>query len=145
MNDADIKIRARRVIDNAPNAVLATVDTSGFPQMRTMWTAYVDEDFNTFFVTGRGMPKCLQIDANPKVCVFWTQAEGGQLGPNYAMLKGNAVVTDDQELRNRFWNDELLQYFPGGKNDPNYVIIRIKPTELLLMDSMKYPLDRVEF
>ena len=145
MTEQDIRARARDIIEKAVNGVLVTLDEHGFPHPRTMWTASMDDDFTIYFVTGRPLVKCRQIEANPKVCVFWTQTDGEHIGWNYAHIKGEATITDDQALRDRCWNDELSQYFPGGKTDPSYVVIVVKPKQLMLMDSHKYPLDTVSF
>jgi general stress protein 26 len=145
MNQTDVKARARKIIETAVNAVLTTLDPEGFPHPRTMWTPGMDDDFTVYFITGRSLQKIKQIEANPKVCMFWTLTENDKIGWSYAALKGIASVTDDQRLRDRFWNDMLKEYFPGGRTDPEYVVIVVKPKELLLMDSHKYPLDRVEF
>ena len=108
MNQSDIISRARAIIAEAVNAVLMTVDQNGFPHPRTMWTAGMDDDMTTYFVTGRELVKVQQIQANNKVCMFWTQTDKGG---SYALLKGEARVTDDQSLRDRFWNDMLAEYF----------------------------------
>ena len=145
MSDQELLGRAKAIAAKAVNGVLITMDDQGFPHPRTMWTAGIDDDFTVYFVTGRQLQKCSQIAANPKVCAFWTEMDGKTIGWNYALVKGEAKVTDDQALRDRFWNDMLSQYFPGGSTDPGYVVIVIKPKELMLMDSHKYPLDRIEF
>jgi len=136
------RARALSLIRSIENAAVVTIDGKGYPQSRIMWTAGVEDDFTTYFLSGRPMEKCLQISANPRVCAFWTQTQGQW---NYAMIKGDAVISDDQSLRDRFWKDEFATYYPGGKTDPNYVVIVIKPVELLLMDEMKYPLERIVF
>jgi general stress protein 26 len=145
MGETETKNRAREIAAKAVNGVLMTVDEHGFPHPRTMWTAGIDDDFTTYFVTGRPLEKCKQIAANPKVCIYWTGTEGEHIGWSYVLLKGEATVTDDQALRDRFWNGMLAQYYPAGKVDPNYVVIVVKPKTLMLMDSHKYPLDKVEF
>lgn len=141
MNDQDTRAKARAIITEVVNAVFTTLDENGFPQARTMWTAGIDDDFTTYFVTSRDLVKVRQIAANNKVSMFWPKALDG----DYALLKGEARVTDDQALRDRFWNDMLAEYFPHGKTDPTYVVIVVKPKELMLMEGMKYPLERVEF
>ncbi len=145
MESTSIQARARQIIDKAVNGVLMTLDENGFPHPRTMWTAGLDDDFTTYFVTGRSLLKCKQIAANPKVTIFWTLTEGQTIGWSYTLIKGQASVTSDQALRDRFWNDVLKEYFPGGKEDPEYVVVIVKPRELMVMDSHKYPLDKVEF
>lgn len=145
MNDKDIRARARNIIDSAVNGVLMTLDEEGYPHPRTMWTAGMDDDFTIYFVTGRPLLKCRQIEANPRVCIFWTQVEDHTIGWNYALLKGNATISDDQTLRDRLWNDALREYFPEGPESSEYVVLIVKPKELMVMDSHRYPLDRVEF
>lgn len=145
MNQTDVRVRAKKLIEDAVNAVLITNDDSGFPHPRTMWTAGIDDDFTTYFVTGRQLLKVRQIEANPRVCVFWTRTDNGQIGWDYTLLKGEATISDAQTLRDRFWNEAVAQYFPEGSSDPSYVVIVIKPKELMLMDSHNYPLDTIEF
>ncbi|MCE5314157.1 MAG: pyridoxamine 5'-phosphate oxidase family protein [Armatimonadota bacterium] len=145
MNVQDTRIRAKKIIDAAVNAVFMTLDADGFPHPRTMWTAGMDDDFTIYFVTGKTLQKVKQIESNPKVCAFWTQVEDGAIGWSYTLIKGHALISENQALKDRFWVDELQEYFPGGKQDPNYVVIVVRPRELLIMDSHKYPLERVEF
>lgn len=144
MNDNDIKSRAKEIITAAVNSVFTTVDQNGTPHSRTMWTAGMDDDFTTFYVTHRNMLKCQQIESNPNVCSLWTTVENNMIGWSYVMLKGKARVTDEHTMRERFWNDMLKEYFMGI-DDPNMVIIIIKPKELLMMDTNQYPLKRIEF
>lgn len=145
MTVQDIKTRAKAIIDEATNSVLMTVDDQGFPHPRTMWTAGLDDDFTVYFVTGRTLLKCKQIESNPNVCVFWTLTDGSNIGWNYALLKGRATITDNQGLRDRLLVDELARYFAGGKTDDNYVVIVVKPMQLMVMDSHQYPLDSLDF
>jgi general stress protein 26 len=145
MNDQEIRARARQIIDKSVNAIFTTMDEHGFPHPRTMWTAGMDDDFTAYFVTSRSLLKIRQIEADPRVCLFWTQVEGDNIGWSYAFIKGKAEITDEQALRDRFWNDTMNQYFPHGRQDPDYVVIKVKPIEMTMMDSHKYPLERVTF
>ena len=145
MSDIEIKARARQIMEKAVHSVFVTLDNDGFPHARTMWTAGMDDDFTIYYVTGRDLLKCKQIADNPKICAFWTEVEGSTIAYSYVQIKGEATITDDQGLRDRFWNDMLKEYFPLGATDPNYVAIVVKPKELILMDSHKYPLDHIEF
>lgn len=145
MNNSDTRAKAHKIISDAVNAVFITQDGHGFPHPRTMWTAGIDKDFTSYFLTGRDLLKSKQIMSDPNVCVFWTLTDGSRIGWDYAFIKGQAQITDDQELRDRFWVDALTEYFPAGKEDPNYVVIVIKPRELMLMDGHHYPLEKIEF
>ena len=145
MNADDIKARARKIMDAQQMTVLTTLDKAGFPQTRTMWCPAIDEDCTVYFVTGRSMDKCRQIAENPHVNVFWSKVEEGQLGSGYVYIKGDASVTDDQQLRYRLWDDMLSPFYPGGKDDPDYVIIMVKARQLVVMDSMEVPPEKIDF
>lgn len=144
MNDNNTRARAKEIIDAAVNSIFTTVDENNAPHSRTMWTAGTDDDFTTYYVTHRDMLKCKQIKNNPKVCSFWTMVEGSTIGWSYVMLKGEASITDEQPMRDRFWNEALTEYFKS-KDDPTFVIIVVRPKELLMMDANQYPLKRIEF
>ena len=135
----DAKERARELIAQNPNSVLVTIDANGYPACRTMWTAKIENDFTVYYVTGRGSNKCGQIAANPRVTVFWP------VGDSYVALKGDAVVTDDQEIRDMLWNDSMTQYFPAGRTDPNYVVVQIKPRELTCLDGKDHSVHTATF
>jgi len=124
MTTDDMKSRAKGLIAKIPNSLLVTVDADGYPAGRLMSTAKVADDFTVYYATGRDSNKCRQIAANTKVAVSWVT------GDSYVVLKGEAVVTDDQQVRDMLWQDSFTPYFPGGRTDPNYVVVRVAPKEL---------------
>ncbi len=145
MNNEEIKNIAKEIINKAQNAVLVTIDEDGFPQSRIMYTAGLDDEFKIYFVTGKSLPKCKHIKANPKINVFWTTAISTQEDWRWVSIKGTAEIRDDAEIRNRFWSDMLNRYFKGGVEDPEYVIIVISPKQIMTMTKDEYPPRIVEF
>ena len=43
---------------------------------------------------------------------------------NNITLVGEAEVLTDQETKDRCWMDWFVAHYPGGKTDPNYVVIK---------------------
>jgi general stress protein 26 len=133
MND-EIKTRAKDVIAKCPFPAFATVDDRGFPQMRGMMPVLVEDDFTVYYITSRMASKCRHIAANPRVSTLWMHVVDPMKEWSSALVKGEAVISDERALRERFWMEELRGFFPGGVDDPNFVIIIVKPTEMILAD-----------
>ena len=51
------------------------------------------------------------------------------------LVKGKARISDEKALRDRFWMEQLRPFFPGGADDPSFVIVVCKATELILSES----------
>lgn len=115
--------RARRIISERSNSVLITVDEAGRPLDRIMWTAEVGDDLTVYYATGLKSAKVKRLELDPNVLVLWIGESG------YLSLKGVASVTTDPEVLDRIWRDAFAPYFPGGRTDPNYAVIKVKPTE----------------
>ena len=43
----------------------------------------------------------------------------------YLSVAGQARVVRDRALVERFWNDAMKAFFPGGKDDPDVVLIEV--------------------
>jgi general stress protein 26 len=111
-------------------SVLITLDHDGFPAARQMGTLVVDDDFTVWYATATTTAKCGQIEGNPKVTVYWPICDQCQPGFGHVIVRGLAELTEDQALRDRFWDDSFVKYFPQGKTDPTFILIKVKPVTL---------------
>ena len=134
MSDQEVKTRAREVIGKGAFPAFATVDESGCPQMRAMMPVAVEDDFTIYYITHRQSAKCRQIAANPSVSTLWSDVVEPMRDWRSVLVKGRAVVSDEKALRDRFWMEEIRGFFPGGADDPGFVVIVCKPTEMILAD-----------
>jgi len=125
----------KRTVELARECVigdLATTD-SNTPYQRQMMTLSVDDDGTIYFSTFRGSRKVQQIASNPAVSVLYSSFKGDMMNWETVSVMGKAKVTDEKALRERFWMPEFTRYYPGGVDDPSYVIIVIKPVEARYM------------
>ncbi|MHB9037768.1 MAG: pyridoxamine 5'-phosphate oxidase family protein [Armatimonadota bacterium] len=137
MTNQEAIAKAKEIIGRCGFTALATVDNNGSPQIRAMMImpGAVEDDLTVYYITHRQTAKCSQIAANSKVSSLWTEVVDPMSDWGTVLVKGNASVSDEKTLRDRFWVEEIAQFFPGGVDDPNYVILVIKPTELILTSS----------
>jgi general stress protein 26 len=131
MERAEALKHAHEAIKNAPISILITNGLDGYPAARPMGTLAVEDDFTVYYATGAPMEKCTQLKADPKAAVYWPNL--GEGGHGWVMLKGEAELTTAPELLDRFWREEFTRYFPQGRRDPGYVIIRVTPKTLTVL------------
>jgi general stress protein 26 len=130
MDPSELKESARQAIDETPACLLITTDDEGFPAARQMGSAVVEDDFTVWMATATVTAKCGQIEANPKVTVYWPVCSQCKPGFGHVIIKGTAELTQDQTARDRLWRDSFSQYFPQGSTDPTYVLIKVTPASL---------------
>jgi general stress protein 26 len=133
--DEAMATRAKEIMRKSTFTSFATVDENGCPQMRAMMPAAIEDDFTVYYITSRLTAKCRQIAANSKVSSLWSEVIEPMANWRSVLIKGEALVTDDKALRDRFWMDQLKPFFPGGADDPNFVILVCKPVEMILADA----------
>jgi general stress protein 26 len=112
---------ALEIIRDTEYCALATIDSTGSPQIRTMNPFPPKNSFITWFATSRESRKIKEIRNNPKVCVYYadhTSAKG------YVSIAGTAEVIDDKglliKMKREYWNG-----IPGWQE--KFVLIKIIP------------------
>lgn len=107
-----------------PVCHLATVEGDA-PRLRVMHAARIDDDLVIWFACGASSNKVRHIQANPEVEVaFWES-------PQDLVVSGTGEVVTDAETKHALWSDDWQRFFPQGKDDPGYCLLRITPTEAL--------------
>ncbi len=127
MSSGNARSCLRGMIHASPVSLLVTNTPDGSPAVRPLQTLQVDEHFAIWYATGRSSGKCTQIAADNRVTVYWQHVAPDRAAWDYGCICGTAEVLDDQQLRDRFWEDEWTRHFPGGKTDPEYVLIKVTP------------------
>ncbi len=136
MGKSEAMSQAHEIIKDVPVSILITCGEDGFPAARPMGHLAVEEDFTVYFATATTLAKCGQIEANPKVAVYWEKAGQDMHGYAWVMVQGTAELTQERAVLDRFWDDSFTHYFPKGRTDPTYVIIRVTPTRLTVLSGV---------
>lgn len=122
----------------APACYLTTIDADGFPhttamlnlrdtrQFPSLAAVYegLDNDFLVYMTTGVQSPKMARLTGNPKVSVYFCDPD--QIVG--LMLGGEIEVVEDQELKDRIWQEGWTMYYPNGSEGPEYGVIKLAPS-----------------
>jgi general stress protein 26 len=103
-------------------AMLTTRGADGRLYSRPLSTQCADFDGErVWFMTSASTPKVAEIGQHPAVNVAYASADAN----TYLSVAGQARVVRDRALIERFWNDAMKAFFPGGKDDPDLVLIEV--------------------
>lgn len=122
---------AQDIIKQTTYCGLATVDSMGHLQVRTMNPFPIDNDFTIWFATSRKSAKVKEIKNNPNVSVYFADHSKAIGSVN---ILGKAEIIDNKELlikmKRKYWDG-----IPNWKDI--FVLIKIKP-EILKVVNYKY-------
>lgn len=112
----------REMIKDVEVAMLTTRQADGKLVSRPLGTQDVEFDGDLWFATGADSEKVREIQADPRVNVAY-----GSRGRNtYVSVSGTASIVRDQAKIDELWSPAMKIFFPGGKDDPNLVLIRVQ-------------------
>jgi pyridoxamine 5'-phosphate oxidase len=137
MNDIEIKQAQIKLMAEAENCYLTTINSDGYPYTRSMFNLrnreqypaqakYIDghdDEFVVFFGTNTSAVKTSQIKANPAVSVYYCKPKE----INGLMLSGDIEIVTDPAIGKKIWQEGWERYYPTGPTDPDYTVLRLKP------------------
>ncbi|WP_144481915.1 pyridoxamine 5'-phosphate oxidase family protein [Bacillus pumilus] len=129
MSQEELKQKVLSLLDEQKVGTLATVEQD-MPHTRYM--TFFHEGLTLYTPTSKETHKADEIEKNPNVHILIGYSGEG-FGDTYAEIAGTATLTDDPELIDRLWSEEMEKWFKG-KDDPNLVILKIDPTSIRYMN-----------
>jgi general stress protein 26 len=126
---------ALRFARKVETACLATVDAKA-PWARMMEVAKVDDDLTVWFTTSAASNKIRQVADNPEACVVFFQ------GVNDLIVRGKAEIVTDKAVKDGLYKTKWDRHYPnGGKDDPDYAVMKVVPIQAEFRDFEKYGLN----
>jgi general stress protein 26 len=111
--------KLRELLEEFGIAMLVTRTPEGQLRARPMALAEVQPDGTLWFLTDRHSAKVDELVRDEHVGVTM------QSKTKFVSLSGKASQVDDCERVSRLWKVEWKVWFPGGKDDPNLVLLRV--------------------
>jgi general stress protein 26 len=133
MNENELRIFANDVMERADMLVLATMGADPYPHVRALFNlrdakrfpGLVDyqkgKGLSVYLGTNSSSLKVREVGAESWVSVYY-MIPGEFKG---LCLVGKAV--SDEEARAAMWVEGWEMYYPKGRDDPDYAVLRIDP------------------
>ena len=122
----------KRLIDLLKGFSTAMLITHGDKDLhaRPMAVADVTEDVEIWFVSGDDTAKIHEIVEDTRAHVVCQKDHSA-----YLSLSGTASVIKDRLRVGELWKEAFRVWFPDGKDDPNLVLIRFRPSKAEFWDN----------
>lgn len=121
----------RKIIKNAKNCALITVDSEGNAYARTMDPFLPEKDFTIWMATNPSSSKVQQIKRNPKTTLYYFDAKT----ISYVTLQGNATIVNSKIEKDKRWKTAWKNFYKNRTTD--YLLIKFKPKSATVV-SEKY-------
>ncbi len=123
MSKEELRKKIVNVLKTAPMASFATIK-DGKPWVRYVMVNLKD-NLEIFFTSHKKSRKVDQIHGN-SYCHMLVGGDPKDFTKPYVQVAGKAEVSEDPALKKEFWVDYLATMFKGP-DDPDYIIIKVKP------------------
>jgi general stress protein 26 len=112
--------KLRDLLSDFDSAMLVTRTATGELRSRPMAVADVEPGGCLWFVTERHSGKLEEIARDDHVNVAM------QSRWKFVSISGRAVAVDDARKVAEVWNEAWRVWFPGGKDDPSLVLLKVQ-------------------
>ncbi|GAB3043927.1 pyridoxamine 5'-phosphate oxidase family protein [Virgibacillus ainsalahensis] len=129
MSQSEVKATIENILDNSSVGTMATVKQNK-PHSRYM--IFSHHSLNLYTATSKDTHKAEEIEENPYTHILLGY-EGEGFGDEYVEYEGKVQISDSPELKKEMWNSYMENWF-DGPNDPNFIILEIKPIQISLMN-----------
>lgn len=109
------------MIDKQSICYISSVDKDGFPNTKAMLRPRKRNGIKEIYLsTNTSSLKVSSFRANPKACLYFCDRRFFR----GIMLKGTVEILEDQESKDMIWQFGDTMYYPKGKTDPDYCVIK---------------------
>ena len=113
-------------------ALFTTGGTDGHPlHARPMAYRQVDDDGDLWFFSKKDSNKVEQLTAEPRVLVNFADPKK----QHFVSIAGRAEVVSERSKVEAYWSEIYRAWFPGGAEDDNVVLIRVRAEQANYWDS----------
>lgn len=121
------KETALDIMNESRVGTMATVK-SNKPHSRYM--TFFNDEFTLYTATSKNTHKVEDIKANPNTHIILGY-DGDGFGDEYVEIEG--MVSEAEGMKDEMWREEFSAYF-DGPNDPDYMLLKIEPEQIRVMN-----------
>lgn len=119
MRDAEKTIG--NIIDKQSVCYITSIDEDGFPNTKAMLKPRKRNGIKEIYLsTNTSSLKVKSFKKNSKACLYFCDKRFYR----GIMIKGTVEILEDQESKDMIWQMGDKMYYPKGKTDPDYCVIK---------------------
>jgi len=110
-----------QLIDGIPIAILTTVRPDSTLHSCPMVVQALDDDGAFWFLTAANTEKVEAVRTMQRVNLSFSDGAGNR----YVSISGFCELVRDRERSKQLWNPSYKEWFSGGLDDPNLILLRV--------------------
>lgn len=118
------------LLNEFSTAMLITHESEGRLRARPMAIGQVDDDGTIWFLSGEDTAKVHEILRDTRVHLSLQKDRA-----IYLSINGHATLVHNRAKVDELWEESYKVWFPGGKDDPNLVLISVEPEDAEYWDN----------
>lgn len=123
--------KLKELADDIKVCMFITNNEQDDDQTRPMTTVDIEDDGTLWFFTNRASQKVDEVNKEQRVHLVY--ADPGK--ENYLDVWGKAETTTDKAIIKEKWSPIIKAWFPGGVDDPNIALLKVKPQSAYYWDT----------
>lgn len=129
MNDSS-NVMTQKIIENSKFAYVGSVSNLGVPYIRAMLVEKKVTLGTFWFTTAYTTSKVEHFKNNPNASIYFADIENYQ----GVLLLGHMEIDNSLSLKEKFWKDYYITYYPGGINDLEYTVLKFRAEKVIFYD-----------
>ena len=133
MDTAALLQIARETVAKVTWCFVVTSNPTGAPNARIVRPGPLRDDWSIGFMTERACRKVVEIVRAGRFTMAF------QFDPElaYVTLQGQPQIVEDVAVKRAVWSPESQRFHPGGPEDPNVVIVRLRVDRIELYNAQR--------
>ncbi len=127
--DSDQLQTVRGIMKGERTCMLTTVAANGAMHAHPMTTQDTEYDGDSWFILSADSDTARNIEADPSVNLSYAGSSA------WLSIAGTGEFVQDDAKKDELWNPFAEAWFPGGRDDPNIRILRVRGAEAAYWDS----------
>lgn len=140
VNQHEIQESIEQILSESDVGTMATVKNNK-PYSRFM--TFKNDGLTLYTATSTETDKAEDLEQNPNTHILLGY-DGDGFGDDYVEYEGRVSMDTSNAMKKDMWNEYMEQWFDGPE-DPNYVVLKIEPEHIQLMNKQGLEPKRLEF
>ncbi|SFS51369.1 pyridoxamine 5'-phosphate oxidase family protein [Sphingobacterium wenxiniae] len=132
LNNQEAIEKVKEMVDKIDISMMCSFTSeSDYPHAVPMSRQEVDDGGNIWFLFSSESETYRNLQKNNKVSLLY--AHVGDY--NFLSVNGTAVISQDQERIDKYWNKMIEAWFEKGKKDSRIRVLKVTPTDAYYWDN----------
>jgi|TARA_B110000902_G_scaffold202543_1_gene230057 general stress protein 26 len=121
-SESQLKKISIDIVKDSNSCLFISLDSLGNPRARLMDSYMPNDDFIFYLITNSLSRKVKELENDPRVVLSFQSLDG----KSYVTVSGFSVLSDDKELKEKYWKDSWTPHY----KDVNSLLIKVIPKSL---------------